>query len=131
MTTFKEIAARTTLMGDYIPSHDETHDLAGSIGAQLDAFQAYVASVRDEEQAEGAVAELLTALLAQVQQPEHTFRVFHEWSGERAYEGPSYIKAASAQWNKNIEESEEGRRPLWRMSLVDLDGVTVRVNTQQ
>jgi hypothetical protein len=131
MSTFKETAARTTLMGDYIPSHDETHDLAESIGAQLDAFQAYVAEVRDPDQAEGAVAELLAELLKQVQQPEHTFRVFHEYSGERAYEGSSYTKAAGTQYSKNTEEHEEGRRPLWRLSLVDIDGVSVRVNTQQ
>lgn len=131
MTNFKQTAARTVLMGDYIPMHDETFDIAEKVATQLEAFQAYVAEVRDAEQAEGAVAELLSALLKQVQQPEHTFRVFHEYSGERAYEGPSYTAAAGTQWNKNTEESEEGRRPLWRLSLVDIDGVSVRVNTQQ
>lgn len=130
MTTFKETAARTTLMGDYIPSHDETHDLAESIGAQLDTFQAYVAEIRDPEQAEGAVSELLTALLRQVQQPEHTFRVTHERTGKVAYEGPSYTAAAGTQYRENGEEQAAGLPPLWRLSLVDIDGVSVRVNTQ-
>lgn len=131
MSTFKSAAETAVLIGDYIPSHDETHDLAESIGTQLDQFQAYVTEVRDADQAEGAVAELLTALLAQVQQPEHKFRVFHEYSGTVAYEGPSYTAAAGTQYGKNAEEQRNRREPLWRMSLVDIDGVTVRVNTQQ
>jgi hypothetical protein len=131
MSTFKETADRTVLMGDYIPSHDETHDLAESIGGQLDAFQTYVANVRDDEQAEGAVAELLTALLKQVQQPEHTFRVTHAHSGKVAYEGPSYTAAAGTQYSRNVDEGHNGQPSLWRLWLIDTDGIGVIVQTQQ
>lgn len=124
------VSVTTALVGNFIPAHDETMDLAESIGQKLDAFQTYIASVRDEEQAEMATAELLTALLRQVQQPEHTFRVMHEHSGKVAYEGESYTAAAGTQYRENVEEQAAGLPPLWRLSLVDIDGVTVRVNTQ-
>lgn len=130
MSKLKETATATVFVGATIPAHDETIDLAESIGAQLDAFQAYVTSVRDEEQGEMATAELLAALLKQVQQPEHTFRVIHERTGKIAYEGPSYTAASGTQYRENVEEQSVGLPPLWRLSLVDLDGVTVRVNTQ-
>lgn len=60
---FAEVSGPTVFMADYIPSHDETHDLADEIGAKLDEFRAYVASVRDEDQAADAVRELLEAFL--------------------------------------------------------------------
>lgn len=50
-------------MGRTIPAHDETLDLAESIGQKLDEFQHYIASVRSVGQADEAVKELLTALL--------------------------------------------------------------------
>lgn len=56
-------AITTAVIGASIPAHDETIDLAESIGNQLDAFHKYVASVRSTEQADEAVKELLTALL--------------------------------------------------------------------
>jgi hypothetical protein len=59
---YAAIAAHTVFMGRFIPAHDETHDLAAEIGATVAAFHAYVASVRDAEQADGAVAELLNAM---------------------------------------------------------------------
>lgn len=62
---FTAIAVTTVIMGDNIPAHDETLDLAETIGQKLDAFRAYVASVRDDEQAGDAVKELLAALLAE------------------------------------------------------------------
>lgn len=52
----------TVLAGRSIPAHDETMDLAESIGQQLDAFRSYIASVRSEEQADDAVKELLAEL---------------------------------------------------------------------
>lgn len=64
MGKFEQIATASVFMGIYIPSHDETHDLAESIGKQLDEFRAYVIEVRDEDQADAAVKELLTNLLA-------------------------------------------------------------------
>jgi redox-sensitive bicupin YhaK (pirin superfamily) len=131
MSTFRSEAYRAVITGDFIPAHDETTDLAESIGEQLDAFRAYVASVRDAEQAEAATAELLTALLMQVQQPEHTFRVIHEHSGKVAYDGPSFTAAGGTQYRLNVEESAERREPLWRMWIVDIDGVSCTVNTQQ
>lgn len=130
MSTFRSVAYSTVITGDYIPAHDETTDLAEAIGEKLDAFRAYVASVRDAEQAEGATAELLAALLKQVQQPEHTFRVTHERTGKVAYEGPSYTIAGGTQYRENVEEQSAGLPPLWRLWLVDIDGLSVRVNTQ-
>lgn len=61
---FTATAVTTVVMGDTIPAHDETIDLAEIIGQKLDEFRKYVASVRDVEQADAAVRELLTALLA-------------------------------------------------------------------
>lgn len=60
---FVTVATSTVFLGNTIPAHDETFDLAESIGTQLDAFREYVASVRDAQQADAAVTELLTALL--------------------------------------------------------------------
>jgi hypothetical protein len=62
---FTATAVSTVFMGKNIPAHDETLDLAESIGQKLDAFRDYVTSVRDAEQAGDAVKELLTALLAE------------------------------------------------------------------
>lgn len=53
----------TAVMGDNIPAHDETMDLAEIIGQKLDEFREYIVTVRDREQADAAVVELLTALL--------------------------------------------------------------------
>jgi len=61
MSKFVSVAATAVLAGSFIPAHDETFDLAESIGKQLDAFREYVASVRDAQQADDAVAELLAA----------------------------------------------------------------------
>lgn len=60
---FVDVAGPTVFMGDNIPSHDETHDLAEVIGTKLDEFRDYVESVRDAEQADDAVVELLQAFL--------------------------------------------------------------------
>lgn len=62
---FVAVATSTVLGGAYIPAHDETFDLAESIGTQLDAFRAYVAEVRDAQQADAAVTELLQAFLTE------------------------------------------------------------------
>lgn len=62
---------------------------------------------------------------------DHTFRVTHAYSGKVAYEGESYLQAAGAQYRMNMEESSERREPLWRLWLIDLDGIGVIVNTQQ
>jgi hypothetical protein len=51
-------------MGNSIPSHDETHDLAGEIAQKAAAFHDYVASVRSPEQADAALVELAEAFLA-------------------------------------------------------------------
>lgn len=60
---FASVGTATVLAGAYIPAHDETFDLAESIGAQLDEFREYVAEARDAKQADAAVTELLTAFL--------------------------------------------------------------------
>ena len=62
LASFETSAALAVMLGNSIPAHDETFDLAESIGQQLDAFHAYVASVRDAGQADAAVAELLAKL---------------------------------------------------------------------
>lgn len=67
MSTFAEVATPTVLGGAFIPAHDMTFDLAESIGNLLDAFRAYVEQVRDAEQANNAVTELLRAFLAEAE----------------------------------------------------------------
>jgi len=62
---FTATAVITVVMGNNIPAHDETMDLAESIGQKLDEFRSYIASVRDDAQADAAVKELLAALLAE------------------------------------------------------------------
>lgn len=57
---------------------------------------------------------------------DHTFRVTHERTGKVAYEGPSYIEAADTQ----TRENSEGLDKLWRLWLIDLDGIGVLVKTQ-
>lgn len=56
--------ATAVFIGAYIPMHDTTFEIAESIGGQLEAFYAYVAKVRDEEQAAAALAELGEAIAA-------------------------------------------------------------------
>lgn len=123
MTEFKATAVSTVLAGRFIPAHDETFDIAESIGGQLEAFREYVARVRDESQADNAVAELLTALAPK---PDHTFRVTHERTGKVAYEGASYLDASAAQYRENTD----GLDKLWRLWLIDPDGIGVIVKTQ-
>lgn len=65
VANLKQVAISTVLGGRTIPAHDETFDLAESIGAQLDAFREYVAGARSPEQADEAVRELLETLLAE------------------------------------------------------------------
>lgn len=60
---FEDAAAPTVWAGNYIPAHEDTLELAESIGSRLDAFREYVTSVRDEKQADEAVKELLQAFL--------------------------------------------------------------------
>lgn len=62
---------------------------------------------------------------------DHSFRVTHERTGKVAYEGESYLVAAEAQYQYNVNEQSEGREPFWRMWLIDPDGIGVTVNTQQ
>ena len=63
MSNFASVAIDTVLGGNYIPAHDETFDIAAAIGGQLDQFRTYVTEVRDAEQADNAVKELLEAFL--------------------------------------------------------------------
>lgn len=64
MSNFKAVATSTVFAGMAIPAHDQTFDLAESIGAQLDTFREYVASVRNEAHADAAVKELLAAFMS-------------------------------------------------------------------
>lgn len=61
---------------------------------------------------------------------DHTFRVTHERTGKVAYEGESYIEAANIQYGENCIEQSERREPLWRLWLIDQDGIGVIVKTQ-
>lgn len=61
---------------------------------------------------------------------DHSFRVTHERTGKVAYEGRSYIEASDAQYRNNADEQSEGRRPFWRMWIVDIDGISVRIDNQ-
>lgn len=61
---FIQRATATVFSGSYIPSHDETHELAEQIAGLVGQFHAYVMSVRDGDQADNAVAELLGALVS-------------------------------------------------------------------
>lgn len=136
MTAFVQAATSTVLMGRNIPAHDETFDLAQAIGEKLNEFHEYIASVRDGEQADAAVTELLSNLLkahdtsAVTGTADHKFRVAHEYANKPVYEGTSYIEASIAQTNANVSERSENRPPLYRMWLVDIDGISCRVNTQ-
>ena len=58
---FAAVGTATVLAGKFIPAHDETFDLAESIGTQLDEFRAHIAKERDAKQADAAVTELLKA----------------------------------------------------------------------
>lgn len=131
MSNFVPVATTTVLAGSFIPAHDETFDLAESIGTRLDAFREYVASVRDAEQADNAVAELLAALYKEANKPEHTFRVVNERTGRVAYDGPSFEEAGAIQTGENMLERAEGREPFFRLWIMDQDGIGCTVNTQQ
>lgn len=61
---------------------------------------------------------------------DHTFRVKNEWTGKVAYEGESYMEASMEQTNHNIAEQMENRPPMWRLWLIDPDGIGVIVKTQ-
>lgn len=62
---------------------------------------------------------------------DHTFRVTHMQSGKVAYEGESYLVAAEAQYQYNVNERAEGHQPFYRIWLIDPDGVGVIVSTQE
>jgi hypothetical protein len=64
---FVSAATAAVLGGAYIPAHDATFDIAEAIGRHLEAFRGYVAEVRDAEQADNAVEELLEHLFLEAQ----------------------------------------------------------------
>lgn len=70
MSKFTAVATATVLGGSFIPAHDQTFDIAAAIGGQLEQFRAYVAEVRDAEQADNATEELLAAFLKEAQNRE-------------------------------------------------------------
>jgi hypothetical protein len=59
---FTGALASAVLLGDWIPAHDETADIAETIGGFLGQFRDYVEHVRDTEHAEHALAELGAAI---------------------------------------------------------------------
>ncbi len=48
--------------GDYIPAHDEMFDIAEEVGTSLAKLHAYVAKVRDLQQANAALVEFGQAI---------------------------------------------------------------------
>lgn len=64
---FEDAGKYAVLAGQHLPAHDEVFDLAQKAGEALDNLRKYVAQVRDAEQAQHAVAELV-ATFAEVAQ---------------------------------------------------------------
>ena len=60
---YVSVGLTQVFVGAFIPMHDTTNDLAEEIGQKVEDFHAYVTSVRDSEQADAAVIELLTAMV--------------------------------------------------------------------
>lgn len=106
MTKFIDVVGPTVFMGNNIPSHDETHDLAELIGAKLDEFRDYVASVRDSDQADDAVVELLQAFLkvhAGRERVTETVAIYYAVSGD----GNRSIAASTANEAQAFVDSED------------------------
>jgi hypothetical protein len=61
-STLTANATRAVLIGNFLPAHDEVFDLAEHISIALGTLHAYIRRVRDTEQADNAVRELLDAL---------------------------------------------------------------------
>jgi hypothetical protein len=115
MAKFVDVAGPTVFMGDNIPAHDETHDLAELIGSKLDEFRDYVESVRDADQADDAVVELLQAFLK-----VHAGR-------ERVTETVAIYYAVSETGNRSIAASTFNEA----QAFVDAEDVWERVDELQ
>lgn len=63
-TDFVPSAIGAVVVGGSLPAHDEVFDLSEEVARTLNRLHAYVTSVRSSEQADDAVAELLTHLAA-------------------------------------------------------------------
>lgn len=122
---FVDVAGPTVFMGDSIPAHDETHDLAEVIGTKLDEFRDYVESVRDADQADDAVVELLQAFLKVYvgrERVTETVAVYYavKADGSRSVPFRTYSEAATA-----AEDSEwvdvEDRIETIRYNRHDMD----------
>jgi hypothetical protein len=57
-------ASEAVFIGGSLPAHDQVFDLAVEVGESLESMRTYITGVRDAEQANAAVTELLEALLA-------------------------------------------------------------------
>lgn len=126
MAKFVDVAGPTVFMGNNIPSHDETHDLAESIGKQLDQFRDYVESVRDSKQADAAVVELLQAFMAQYPGLEvvtETVAVYYaiKADGSRSTPFRSYGEALEAQTAEAQWADVEDRVETVRYVRADMD----------
>lgn len=64
MPDLKHVATEGVFVGMFLPAHDEVFDLAEKIGESLDRLRAYITQVRDADQADDAVDELLGYLKA-------------------------------------------------------------------
>jgi len=59
---FEQRANTAVFIGDFLPAHDATFDIAEQVAEALGRLHRYITEVRDEEQATNAVNELLDAL---------------------------------------------------------------------
>jgi hypothetical protein len=71
---YASIANGQVFMGTFIPDDDMTRTIAEQIGESVNDFRDYIASVRNTEQAEKAVAELLGALIEGVSASQKAIR---------------------------------------------------------
>lgn len=59
--TLSGIGTSAVFVGSFLPAHDTVFDLAAHIGVNLGSMHAYIRRVRDVDQADSAIKELLDA----------------------------------------------------------------------
>lgn len=59
----RAVALHAALVGNHIPAHDEVFDLAEQIGETVGKLHDYIADVRNVDQADAAIEELLNSLI--------------------------------------------------------------------
>lgn len=59
----KDRACSIVTLGNYLPAHDPVFDIAEKISVEVERLREYITAVRDAEQANNAVRELLVCLM--------------------------------------------------------------------